>query len=209
MSGLSVALLLATIGCGYLALRRRGEWVYPLVALLAESLLVVMARREEFSWRLAPVLPLDAGLAAITCLLAAQAFGLPLPLARRPGFGLRSREWEYDRRLFAVMGEFNRLLEAYPGKGNAPANQRWGQAVLDRGPSIVLRLRRMNAPSPAWGELTREYADLYELILRNLREGEDPERRAMIDRQGRVLEDRREALRRDYREAAKRTMSRP
>ncbi len=55
-------------------------------------------------------------------------------------------------------------------------------------------LRRMRAPNPAWDELTQAYADLYELILMNLREGEDPERRAMIDRQGRVLKERREAL---------------
>lgn len=207
MSSLSVVLVLVSIGCGYITARRRSEWVYLLAGMLGEGLLLVMAGREGFSPSLTPVLPLDAGLAAIACLLAAQAFGLPLPLARRLGLGLRSREWEYDGRLFAVLGEFNRLLEAYPGKDDAQANQHWGRTVLDRGPALVVRLRKMPVPNPAWGELTREYADLYELILRNLSEGERPERRAMIDEQGRALQDRREALRREYRQTAKRILS--
>jgi len=208
MGGLSVVLVGASIWCGYLAFRRTGEWLHPLTILLAEGFLLGTARREGFSPSLVPVLPLDAGLAVIAGLLGAQAVGLPLPLARRLGFGLRSREWEYDRSLFDILDGFNRLLEAYPGKENAQANQRWGRTVLDRGPALVVRLRRMRAPNPAWDELTQAYADLYELILMNLREGEDPERRAMIDRQGWVLKDRREALRRAYREVANRTMSR-
>ena len=53
---------------------------------------------------------LDIPLALAAFVLAAEAIGLPQPIGRVLGFGLHSPEWEFDRRLFAAIGRFNRYL---------------------------------------------------------------------------------------------------
>jgi hypothetical protein len=48
---------------------------------------------------------LDVILVIVAAVIAVDLVGLPLPIARRLHLGLRSREWEFHRRLYTLTEE--------------------------------------------------------------------------------------------------------
>ena len=99
---------------------------------------------------------------ACVLVVAADLAGLPLPIARRLGIGLHSREWEFDTRLYALIQEANRAVEEV-NTGRVAAVQQL--------PRFVARIRSLRAPDEDWAAVRDGFALVFEqyadLLARN------------------------------------------
>lgn len=121
MSPIRLVILGLMLVFGVWAARRRGRRWYLVLALaallgLGLQLLLFWPRLSQ------PKLDFfDLLGAVLVVFLAADARGLPSPLARRLRIGLYSREWEYDRHLTALGHRVDQLFRANPGASDAAA----------------------------------------------------------------------------------------
>ncbi len=104
----------------------------------------------------------DVVVAACVIVVVADFVGLPLPIARRLGIGLHSREWEFDSRLYTLLQEANQAVEEV-NTGRVEAIQRL--------PRIVARVRSLRAPDEDWAAVRDGFALVFEqyaeLLARN------------------------------------------
>jgi hypothetical protein len=144
----------------------------------------------------------DVGLALLAVVVAAEAFGLPSPIARRIGIGLRSREFEYDRTLSDLLLPLNELIEHEPPRDRAEARSAWQAQLVRDGGRRLLRLERLRAPDDEWAALTASYALIYATLLR-LHAGQSrPAERNDVAEMVRATTSERERLRAKYRSEA-------
>ncbi len=205
MSVLSLALLGGFTGLAVLAAKRRGSRPWAAAALFVGAIVAL----ELVVFGLGPIQsgPIEVLGALAAAIAAAEAFGLPRPLARRLRIGLRSREWEFDGRLKRLVDGFDDLIREYPGPEDQDRAWRWANRVLERGARIVSKIRTLRAPNAAWQELATGYADMFDSALESMRDGGGISRREAIERVRTDLERRREELRQAYRDEARVIMS--
>jgi hypothetical protein len=141
-------------------------------------------------------------LAIVTVALVADAIGLPEPLGRRLHIGLHSREWEFDRALYANIRKLDRLIDEYPRPPTMDAYKAWQSVVATSGPRLVARMRHLNPPDESWRLVANGYADLYEGIIDRIVSGR-PADDELVKLVGDELLARRENLRRRYRDDAR------
>lgn len=141
--------------------------------------------------------------AASALLLFIQATGRPRQLAQLVGTTPAKSERQFDQRLYDAVDGFSVLLDRHPGTEDADANQRWRRMMLLRGPASIDDIRRLRSPTSDWSALRDLYVTRSELVLRMVREGDDPE----LDDRLRVLDDelveRRKRLRSAYESRAR------
>jgi hypothetical protein len=101
-----------------------------------------------------PVFDLLTVIAAMA--ISADLIGLPLPLARRLRLGLRSRQWEFDRRLFALTNEARRAIQD-------PASEP-GRAQREL-PDIIARIAALPAPDEDWAAVRDGWASAWQQYL--------------------------------------------
>ena len=149
--------LMGTLGTlNIVAYRRRGErQSLVVIATCAVALLVAVAfvaNRRTVPW------PLDLAAGFLILQDLADTVGLPPSVARRIGFGFRSRECEYDRALTRVITDIQRAWAQVPtpDDGRSPATK------LRDARRGTVRLRTLRAPDADWQHLTDECADAYE-----------------------------------------------
>ena len=123
-------------------------------------------------------------------------------MANRLGIGLRSREWEFDRKLHRLLEPINQAINAEPRSGSAPERDAWQHRLLSDIDVRLERLDRLRAPTEEWSTVAAAYHDVYESIADVYRTGEDPTSRAEIKTRSAAVTARREALRTAYREGA-------
>jgi hypothetical protein len=144
---------------------RGARWGRELALILIGALALMVALRGGIDSQTLlndpPFFDLLAVLAAI--LLLADIFGLPLPIARRLRIGLRSREWEFDRRLTALTNEARRVVD------RAPVELR--QREL---PEIIARMAALRAPDHDWATLRDDWAMAWQRYLDALTVGGSP-----------------------------------
>ena len=204
---LSTVLLLAllTVAAGLAYQRRRDRFYFALAMVGAFAIIVGLVSGVEFSVR---VDPLVIGLVAVVTVVAAEAFGLPEPLAVRLGFGVRSREWEYDRELTSLLHPLNQMIATQPDPSREADYLRWRELFLSEGERRLTTLRDRRAPTADWARLTASYQEIYARILELYRIGESPPLVEEINAMSRAADREREALRRSYRTAARELLRR-
>lgn len=144
----------------------------------------------------------DVPIALLAAVAGAEFFGLPRPLAVRLGIGFRSRQWEYDRKLTALLGPLNLRLGLRPGSEPSGDMTAWRTAVMKDGRARLQRLKRLQPPDDPWRALTTSYASIYTAILDLIDEGDtvtDPQTVASMTG---AANQERERLRASYRSEA-------
>jgi hypothetical protein len=121
-------------------------------------------------------------LGLLVVVTAAEAFGLPLPIARRIGIGLRSRQFEYDRALSDLLLPLNEQIEREPLGVQTVARAAWLARLVRDGGKRLSRLERLKAPDEDWATLTATYLRIYGALIR-MHAGQGPpgERDAMVE----------------------------
>ncbi len=178
--------------------RHRAAAVPASVALvgLAIGLLVPRSGLFEARFTLFDALLVLAGIG-----LAAEVIGLPWPIARRIGIGLRSRAWEFDGALYRALAPLNERLNSAPDPSDVVAYGQWKVDTIRFGREIVRRVGRMRAPDSDWSDLRDRYSEVYGMLLDALERG-DTSGKAEIRRLTEVVDLQRAALRRKYRAEA-------
>lgn len=190
----------------YVAFSRRRDRFYLLLGGISAAILVVAASfaRIEFQPR-AP----DIGAAVLLVVLGvvtAEAFGLPLAIAKRVGFGLRSREWEYDRQLTRLLAPLNDLISGQPSSQVSPEYESWRAQFVSEADRRLSKLHRMRAPDVAWRDLTSAYIEIYKSIVALYDDGASPGLRERVEELSRGADVRRAELRTAYRSHASETL---
>jgi len=194
MSLLGFACAAALVPLGLAAAWRRADWRYGLASLAAVVGLAANALAGKFPSSSGPAL-LDIPLVLAAFVLAAEAIGLPQPVGRVLGFGLHSPEWEFDRRLFAAIGRFNRYLR----KSQLAAASSSRSKALRQASDSIESIRRLRAPDPDWHSLADLYAQICELKLQH-QTSDDPDGEREIEVKEDMALRRHEDLRTLYRE---------
>ncbi len=205
MSYFLLACLLSIAASSIVASRRRVDRFYLVFGVIGGSALVFGIALLGISGNVAYLT--DVGPFLLALVVAQWAFGLPRPIARRLGWGLRNREWEFDRRLYATVGEFDRLLRSRPAQADPEGLSRWRAQVRSRGPRLATRIRALRAPDRAWQELASDYAALCALVIEHIDDADEPGRRAAVERARADLARRRTILQDAYRAWAKDVLS--
>jgi len=89
----------------------------------------------------------DVAILLLAAFFTADAVGLPRRVAIVTGIGLRSREWEFDRRFFQERVQF---LESGTRLRDDPIGR---EGVLEFARSHLRRITALRAPNRAWAEL--------------------------------------------------------
>jgi hypothetical protein len=195
-------LIIAMLGLLLVAYRRRGNRLDQIAAALAVALL---------AWNLSKwpqiqvgVGPIEIGLLFLTLLLVVDVQGLPSRLVRYLPSGFRSREWDFDRRLYDEKERLDRLLLKYRGSNDWAVYAQWRSKVLRKGRATTRTLRRLRAPTPDWAAVRDGYVHLYDDILDRIERDEHPDDADTL-RRGTEIKDRADVLRIAYRVAARRS----
>lgn len=154
----------------WIAFTRRRDRYWALLSLLSVGGLVLIfgTGRAQARVTLGPWEVAGLVLAAVA---AAEALGLPDPIAQRLGIGLRSREWEFDRSISEALQALNDLIGREPLRANRAAWAAWGHQLRRIGERRLSRLVRMHAPDDRWAMLARDYSQIYRELI-ELRVGE-------------------------------------
>lgn len=195
-------LLVALAILGVLASTRRGDRYYLVLAALgAVGAAITVVRSMEGGVAFIGLFDLPAAL--VVFVVAAEALGLPAPVAKRLGVGFRSRAWEYDRALARVVSPLYEPLfgESPPDPGRDAAAPVRERRVRD-GRRQVARLRALRAPDEDWRSLTNRYADAYEAVLEAVASASASSDRAELERRILLLHRERDRLRAKYRAEA-------
>jgi hypothetical protein len=150
--------------CSLIAYRRRRDRFWAVLALLCAGGLMLLlltsrlATRPTFGW-------VEAAGMLLTAAVAGEAFGLPTPIARRVGVGLRSKEWEFDRTLADLLRQLNGEVERAQAASQVEAGIAWRERLRREGERGLARLRRLRAPDDNWAELAKLYVRIYEDLI--------------------------------------------
>lgn len=160
----AVAFPIILVALAVIAWRRSRDWFFLLVGTLA-----ALAAAGVFASAGPSIddLPRDLVAAVLLCVFTVWAFGLPAPLARRIGWGLRDPEREFDTRLTRELRALNQLFDEEPTPESG-RHARWTPHARSRGAKIVRRMGRLRAPDERWDELVRGYVDAYSAILADI-----------------------------------------
>lgn len=153
------------------AYRRRGDAFWAVMATLAGGGLVLVLLLKGVDGDVFVSLE-DVPIALVAAVAGAEFFGLPRPLAVRLGIGFRSRQWEYDRTLTALLGPLNVRLGIRPESELSGDMTAWRTAVMKDGRARLQRLKRLQPPDDPWRALTTSYASIYTAILDAIAEGD-------------------------------------
>ncbi len=135
-----------------LAYGRRRDRFWVLLASLGVGGLALLLFAGRLSTR--PMFgPFEAVGLLLAAVIAAEAFGLPIPIARRVGLGLRSKAWEYDRKLADLLRQLNDELERAQAASQTEAGMAWRERLRREGHRRLVRLRQVRAPDENWAEL--------------------------------------------------------
>jgi len=190
---------------GVIGFRRRGEKQYLVPAIVGFTVpLLNLVHLPRVAIEFGAV---DALLLVLVLLLVADVQGLPAPVARRTGYGIRSHQWEFDRRFHDYRADLDRLMLSYPAQPDWPSYRRWKADLLRRGPKLIARMRSLREPDGAWGDIRDEYVNLYEEILARVANDEYPDDN-YSQRRGTELKQRADALRLRYRTEVRAAASR-
>lgn len=148
--------------------------------------------------------PIEIGLLLLTLLLIVDVQGLPTRLVRYLLSGFRSREWDFDRRLFDEKQQLDRLLLEYRGSTDWTVYGRWRSRVLRKGRATTRTLRKLQPPTPDWAAVRDGYVHLYDDILDRIERHEHPDDADTLHR-GTEVKERADVLRIAYRVAARRS----
>jgi hypothetical protein len=163
----SVLILLALVGLAFAEGRSRaeGRWQRLGVLLLGGLALVMVLRGGVDTQTLlgTPVLDLLVLMAAL--LIAVDLIGLPLPIARRLHLGFHNREWEFDRRLYALTQEARRAVDDLRPDGGHLTRQL---------PTIITRMSALRAPDQDWAAVRDGWVTAWERYLNLLSIPTDP-----------------------------------
>ena len=193
-------LLVGLSFAGILAYRRRRDPSFGLIAALGVIGLVVGFSVHVASRQSAVLI--DLALAVVVAVVAAEAIGLPEPVAKRLGVGLRSREWEYDRALARLLRPLNEVLAQAPADTRDPEFEGWRERFLRNGRERLDQLRRHHAPDPEWAALARSYADIYGEIVERISRDPSPVWPARLTAAVDAADEERRRLRAKYRDEA-------
>lgn len=192
-------LLVAMAILGVLANRRRGDRYYLVLAALG-AVGAVIAVVRSLGGGVALIGLLDLPVALVVFVMAAEAIGLPAPVATRLGVGFRSRAWEYDRALYRAIADIERSLSGQPGRGG-PAHRLVRARPPHDGRRLMARLRALRAPGEDWGRLTDQYSDAYQAWFDAI-DKPSTDRFAELEQRLSALHREREQLRAKYRAEA-------
>lgn len=178
----------------------RGDGRWRRIAFLASGglvLLVILRGGVDTESLLTDPPVFDLVLVLAATLIAVDLLGLPLPVARRLRHGLHSREWGFDRRLFALTDDARRVVQA---------------EVLDTAraerelPAIIARIAALRAPDEDWAAVRDGWASAWQSYLDLL--GAPPDAAAWEEALARQADliDRTELLRIRYRADASRIL---
>ena len=167
------ALLWSLSAIALVGYRRKGERQY-LIPALAGVLATVpnLGGLPAVDTRFGPI---ELLLLVLVLLLLADVQGLPRPLAAKLRFGLRSREWEFDRRFHIYREQLDGLLLTYRTSRDWSVYRRWQATVLRTGPQLVNRMRSLQAPDDNWAQVRDDYANLYERVIGQVGRDEPPD----------------------------------
>lgn len=143
----------------------------------------------------------DVVLLFVVIAMIAHVQGLPISIARRLRIGLRSREWEFDRRLHIYREQLDTELSSYPSSRDWSEYGRWKRRTLSRGGKLLSGMRSLGPPDESWAHLRDGYVDLYDEILGRINVDDPPDDTYTMVR-GTELKNEAAALRIQYRQAA-------
>lgn len=125
--------------------------------ILGGLVLVLVLRGGVDQRRVFQAVPVFDLLVLVACVLTAvDLIGLPLPIARRLHLGLHSREWEFDRRLYALTQEArNAVANSDPNNG-PPVRQL---------SSIIARMSALRAPDQGWAAVRDGWVSAWKRYL--------------------------------------------
>ena len=182
--------------------RRRNPWdlvgAASCAVLLAWDLTMLPLIRVDVAWR-------ELALLVAVVFAYWNVVGFPRAYVRFFKSGYRSREWDFDMRLYDQKDRLDQLLLEYRSSKDWNVYRRWRQKLLNRGGRILSDLRAMKAPTRDWADVRDGYVDLYGEILARVFRDEAPDDIETI-RRGTELKERAEGLRIAYRLIAQRWM---
>jgi hypothetical protein len=146
------------------AYRRRRDRFWALLVMLCVGGLILLLLTGRLATRPTFGLAEAAGV-LLTAVIAAEAFGLPTPIARRVGVGLRSKEWEFDRTLAHLLRQLNGEIERAQAASQVEPGLAWRERLRHAGQRELARLRRLRAPDDNWADLAKLYARIYEDLI--------------------------------------------
>lgn len=155
----------------WIAFTRRRDRYWALLALLSVAGLALIfgTGRAQARVTLGPFEVAGLVLAAVA---AAEALGLPDPIAQRLGIGLRSREWEFDRSISDVLQSLNDLIDREPPHEDLGARAAWVRQLRRVGERRLSRLARLHPPDDRWAMLAGDYSQIYRKLI-ELHSGEE------------------------------------
>lgn len=199
------ALLWALSAIALAGYRRKGERQYVIPAIAGVIATVPnLSSLPTVEVRFGPI---ELSLLVLVLLLLADVQGLPGPLAAKLRFGLRSREWEFDRRFHIYREQLDGLLLTYRTSEDWSVYRRWQASVLQIGPRLVKRMRSLQAPDGEWAQVRDDYADLYERIIALVSRDESPDDELTLVR-GTDLKQNADRLRLKYRAEMRKLLDR-
>lgn len=147
--------------------------------------------------RLVLVGGLSSGSFTLACLLLGsvllgQAVGLPRPIARRLGIGMKNRRWAFDAQLWQLRGEFADEITLAQADPEARAD------ALARAELLNGRMRRLRAPDAAWARLQDDLISVDATAIRLLTSDPSAEAIDELNIAIAVVHGRWQDLRRDY-----------
>jgi len=153
------------------------SWVIGFAALAASA--VIASRRDRLFLIVAALAALDVteglargveetgppsltlgALALLSLLSAAEALGLPGPLARRSRLGIHNRERDYDLWVWRLVGPFAATLGDRRTVQPGPRRDRMVREARD----LRERLAAREPPTPEWGVVRDGYVRAVELV---------------------------------------------
>jgi hypothetical protein len=148
----------------FVAYRRRRDRLWALLVMLCAGGLILLLLTGRLATRPTFGLAEAAGV-LLTAVIAAEAFGLPTPIARRVGVGLRSKEWEFDRTLAHLLRQLNGEIERAQAASQIEPGLAWRERLRHAGQRGLARLIRLRAPDDNWADLAKLYARIYEDLI--------------------------------------------
>lgn len=146
------------------AYRRRGDRYWLALGALAGGGFALSVWRYGIEMGF-PVTIVDVLIGLVVAFATVEVVGLPTRIAVQLGVGLRSRHWEYDRSLTALLHPLNVKLAERPDGESPVEEMRWRADVLRDGRARLLRLGRLQPPDDEWRAMTKTYADIYRIHL--------------------------------------------
>jgi hypothetical protein len=160
-----ILLVLAVLAFAEGRSRADGRWRRLAVLLLAGLLLVVVLRGGVDTRTLLGTPVLDLLVLTAAVLIAVDLIGLPLPIGRRLHLGLHDREWEFDRRLYALTQKARLAVDNPRSDGRRLAREL---------PTIIVQMSALRAPNQDWAAVRDGWVRAWDRYLTLLSQPPDP-----------------------------------